>query len=360
MITVIGIMALFLLVIAIILLIAERFLVSYGECSININRDKDRSFKVAGGDSLLSYLNDNKIFIPSACGGKATCGFCKVKVLSGAGEILPTEESFITGQEREGGVRLACQVKVKRDLELHIPEYLLEAEEFESQVSDIYSLTHDIELVRLKLLNSKTIDFKPGQYIQFKIPGTDEYRAYSIASPPSRRDQIELTIRLVPGGLCSTYVHKALDTGDTVLFTGPFGDFHLQEDSDRDIIAIGGGCGMAPIKSIVYHMAEKGMPRKFSYFFGARTKNDLFFTEEFEELEEKFPNFRYITALSEPRPEDRWEGEVGFITQTAEKYIELDGEKEAYLCGPPPMLNAAMQVLNRNGVSPKDIYYDKF
>lgn len=356
--TIVLVVAGLLLPIGIILLVAKRFLASYGECSITINGEK--SFKVSGGDSLLSYLNREKIYIPSACGGKANCGFCKVKTLSGAGKILPTEETYVTRREAEEGIRLACQVKVQRDVDIHIPEYLLEAEEFESEVTEVEDLTHDIKLVRLKILNSKTIDFKPGQYIQFKIPGTEEYRAYSIASPPSLRDQLELNIRLVPGGLCSTYVHRALEVGDKVVFTGPFGDFHLREDSDREIIAIGGGCGMAPIRSIAYYLAERGMPRKFSYFFGARTKKDLFFTEEFEELEEKFPNFRYITALSEPRPEDRWEGEVGFITQTAEKYIELDGEKEAYLCGPPPMLNAAMQVLNRNGVDSDNIYFDKF
>ncbi len=346
-----------LLVIALMLLLAERFLVTYGECSISINGEEVS--RIQGGDNLLAYLNANKIFIPSACGGKATCGFCKVKVLSGAGRILPTEEVYITRQEREEGVRLACQVKIKRDLEIHIPEYLLGAEEFESKVLSIRDLTHDIKLISLKILN-KVINFKPGQYIQFKIPGTDEYRAYSVASSPYSKDQIELIIRYVPGGLCSTYVHKVLEVGDEVIFTGPFGDFYLRDDSSKDIVAIGGGCGMAPIRSILYYLAKDSIPRRFSYFFGARTTEDLFFTEELRKLEDEFPNFKYIPALSEPTPDDRWGGEIGLITQVAEKYVEEGKEKEAYLCGPPPMIDAAIKVLNKKSVDSKNIYYDKF
>ena len=347
-----------LLTVAVLLLIAEKFLVTYGECSVNINGE--RSISVLGGDSLLTYLNLNKIFIPSGCGGKATCGFCKVKVLSGAGKILPTEEVYINKEETGEGIRLACQVKVRQNVEIYIPPYLLTAEEFKAQVLDIMDITHDIKLVEVRLLDSKSIDFKPGQYIQLKIPGTDEYRAYSIASPPSEKDRIKLIIRLIPGGLCSTYVHKVLEKRDEVIFTGSFGDFYLHEDSRRDIIAIGGGCGMAPICSIIYYLVEKEMPRRFFYFFGARTKKDLFFTEELHELEKKFPNFRYIPALSEPTRHDRWEGEVGLITQVAEKYIDAEKENEAYLCGPPPMIDAAIKVLNKKGVGLDKIYYDKF
>jgi Na+-transporting NADH:ubiquinone oxidoreductase subunit F len=344
--------------VALILLLAERFLVTYGECSININGEE--SAKVPGGDTLLNYLNQQKIFIPSACGGKATCGFCKVKVLSGGKNILPTEEVYVTKQERAEGVRLACQVKIMEDLEILIPEHLLGAEEFVSQVAEIKDLTHDIKLIDLKILDSKTMKFRPGQYIQFKIPGTDEFRAYSIASPPQTNDRAELIIRLVPGGLCSTYVHKALEKGDRVIFTGSFGDFYLQEESQKDIVAIAGGCGMAPMRSIIYHLAERGMPRKFLYFFGARSKKDLFFTEELKKLEKKYPNFKYFPALSEPSPKDHWEGEVGLITQVVEKYVEEKGEKEAYLCGPPPMIDAAMRVLTKKGVTPENVYYDKF
>lgn len=346
-----------LLVISLLLLLAERFLVTYGECSITLNGDK--TFSMQGGDNLLNYLNQHKIFIPSACGGKATCGFCKLKVLSGGGDILPTEEVYIDKKEREEGLRLACQVKVKKDVEIYIPEYLLGAEEFEADVSHVAYLTHDIKIVHLAILN-KTINFKPGQYIQFKIPGTDEYRAYSVASSPSDKTTLELLIRLVPGGLCSAYVHKVLMKGDRVVFTGPFGDFYLREESENDIVAIGGGCGMAPIRSILYFLREQGMPRRVFYFFGARTKKDLFFTKELRDLEARFANFKYIPALSEPEPGDKWEGEVGFVTQIAEKYIGDKRPKEAYLCGPPPMIDAAMKVLTREGVKPENIFYDKF
>lgn len=345
-------------VIALILFFVEKLLVTYGDCFVTINGNQSQ--KVQGGDNLLNYLNQKKVFIPSACGGKATCGFCKVKVLSGADRILPTEEVYVSAQEREQGIRLACQVKIKRDLEIFVPEYLLNAEEFVSEVTDIQDLTHDIKLIDLKILYSKSIDFLPGQYVQLKIPGTDEYRAYSIASPPLQKDRIELIIRYVPGGLCSTYVHKALDKGDTVTFTGPFGDFYLQEDNSRDIIAIGGGCGMAPIRSILYHLVDKGMPRKFMFFFGARSKKDLFFTQELEQIEKKFANFKYVPALSEPVHTDRWEGEVGLITHVVEKYLKADGERESYLCGPPPMIDAALKILPGKGIKTKDIYYDKF
>lgn len=349
---------LLLLIIGFILLIAEKFLISYGECTITINKEK--KLKVLGGDNLLTYLNTHKIFIPSACGGKATCGFCKVKVIEGGGNILPTEEVFITSAEKREGVRLACQVKVSRDLDIEIPEYLLGAEEFQARVEKIQILTHDIKLIRMRIEEGKTINFKPGQYIQFKIPGTEEYRAYSIASPPYIRDKVELIVRLVPGGLCSTYIHKVLEEGDPVIFTGPFGDFYLREDSKKDIIAIGGGCGMAPIRSILYYLARKGMPRRFLYFFGARAVRDLFFTEELRELEKKFPQFKYIPALSDPLPQDHWEGEVGLITEVVDRYIQDARNAEAYLCGPPPMIDAAIRVLTRKGLREEEIYFDKF
>lgn len=356
--TPILIMNLILVVIALLLVIAERFLVTYGECKITINKEK--ILTVTGGDSLLNYFAQHKIFIPSACGGKATCGYCKVEVLTGAGHILPTEEVFISRQDKARGVRLACQVKVKNDLEVLVSPDLLQAQELRVEVIKIQELTHDIKYVILKLADPASIKFKPGQYVQFKVPETDEFRAYSIASAPSQDNIIELVIRLVPGGLCSTYIHEALDINDKIMLTGPFGDFYLREDSDRNIICIGGGCGMAPIRSILYHLKEKGMARKVLYFFGARSKKDLFFTEELFELSRQFPNFKYIPALSEPKPQDNWQGETGLITQAVEKIMPENGKTEAYLCGPPPMIDAAIKVLTRKGVHEMYIYYDKF
>lgn len=347
-----------LLVIAVILVIAERFLVTYGECKITINKEKILS--VQGGDSLLSYFAQNKIFIPSACGGKATCGYCKVEVLSGGGHILPTEEVFVKREDRQKGIRLSCQVKVKNDIEVLISEALLAAKEYKTKVLRITDLTHDIKYVVMRLIEPQAISFKPGQYIQFRVPEAEEFRAYSIASPPSQAGEIELVVRLVPGGMCSSYIHEVLDVNDEITVTGPYGDFYLREDSQREIVCIGGGCGMAPIRSILFHLKEKGMPRKISYFFGARAKKDLFYTEELQALEKQYPNFRYFPVLSEPKPEDKWPGETGFVTQAVERHIHSDGNTEAYLCGPPPMIDAAVKVLTKKGVKEVHIYYDKF
>lgn len=347
-----------LVVIAIILVVAERYLVTYGECKITINKEK--ILTVTGGGTLLNYFADNKIFIPSACGGKATCGYCKVEVLSGGGHILPTEEVFILRQDRIKGARLACQVKVKNDIDVLISPDLLQAQEVKITVFKIENLTSDIKLVVLRLDDPPTIKFKPGQYMQFKIPETDEFRAYSIASSPAQQDIIELVVRLVPGGLCSTYIHEALELYDHITLTGPFGDFYLREDSTRDIICIGGGCGMAPIRSILLHLAEQNMPRKVMYFFGARSKKDLFFTEDLLALERRYHNFKYIPALSEPKPQDNWDGETGLITQVVERLMPEGAGQEAYLCGPPPMIDASLKVLTKKGVQEIHIYYDKF
>jgi len=344
--------------ITVILIIAERLLVFYGECSITINKEK--ILAVEGGDTLLNYFAANKIFIPSACGGKATCGYCKIEVLSGGGHILPTEEIFIGRKERQSGIRLACQVKVRNDIEVLISEDLLNAREYKATIYAMEDLTHDIKRVAIKLDEPSRIEFKPGQYVQFKVPGTDEFRAYSIASAPSSANLIELLVRFVPGGLCSGYIHEVLDTNDKINITGPFGDFYLREDSDRGIICIAGGCGMAPIRSILLHLKEKGMPRRLTYFFGARKKADLFYTEELFALSRQFPNFRYVPALSEPDPQDSWTGETGLITHAVEKFIEPGAYAEAYLCGPPPMIDAAVKVLGNKGIAEIFIYYDKF
>lgn len=352
------ILVLILIIITILLLVAENFLVSYGECKITLNKDK--ILTIQGGDNLLTALTNNRIFIPAACGGKATCGFCKVTVLSGAGSILPTEKPFLSPTELRMNTRLACQIKVRQDLEIKIPEDLLSAQEFKTRVQEIKDLTYDTKLFALQLIEPPTIKFKPGQYIQFKIPGTDEFRAYSIASPPHIENRVELIVRLVPGGLCSTFMHEELKIGDEIFITGPYGEFYLREESQRPIILIGGGSGMAPIRSIVYHLKESGMPRKAVFFFGARAKRDLYYTEEYRELERSFPNFRYIPALSEPKPEDDWDGEVGLITEVVDKYINDASPMEAYLCGPPPMIDAALKVLPKKGLRPERVYFDKF
>lgn len=344
--------------IAILLAIADKFLGNEGERKIIINNEK--VIPVNSDNTLLNFLSDNKIFIPSACGGKATCGHCKVKVTSGGGNTLPTEDIFLNKKEKEDGVRLACQVKVKEDIEIELPSDLLSVQEYKTKLVELTDLTHDIKLLRLQLISPETIDFLPGQYAQIKVPGIEVFRAYSIASKPSDRNILEFIIRLVPGGTATTYVHKALEVGDSVTVTGPYGHFYLREDSDREIVCIAGGSGKAPIRSIIYHLMEQGMHRKITYFFGARTKKDLYYTEELMEISKKFPNFTYVPALSDPQPEDNWTGETGLITNVVDSHYETLEHAEAYLCGSPGMIDACDVVLAKNGMKKENILYDKF
>ncbi|PKK88516.1 MAG: oxidoreductase, partial [Tenericutes bacterium HGW-Tenericutes-7] len=266
-----------LMTITVLLILAGMLLGGNKEKTLTINNDK--VIHVKGEDSLLNILSNNKIFIPSACGGKATCGFCKVQVLEGGGEVKPMELPFLSPQEKKDNVRLSCQVKVNEDIKISIPESLLYAKEYTCEVTNIDDLTYDIKLVRFKFINPETMEFKPGQYAQLKVPGIDIIRAYSIASNPKITHEIELIIRMVPKGKATTFVHRALELGDKVIVTGPYGSFYLREDSNRDIVCIAGGSGKAPIRSILYFLKDQGMPRKVKYFFGARSKRDLYYTE---------------------------------------------------------------------------------
>lgn len=347
-----------LVIIALLLIAAERAFGSSGERILAIN--DDRQVSVNGDETVLSTLNNEKIFIPSACGGKATCGFCKVRILDGGGEIKPTEEPFLSPEDIDNGVRLSCQVKVRGTVRLDLPSGLLSAKEFKSVVSYIEDLTYDIKLVRFKLIEPTTMEFKPGQYAQLKVPGIQIIRAYSIASDPKVTDEIEMIIRKVPKGLATTWVHQALEVGDKAILTGPYGDFFLQEDSERDIICIAGGSGKAPIRSIMYRLRDLGMTRKVKYFFGALSKKDLYYTEEFEALAKEFPNFEYIPALSKPDPKDDWKGETGLITEVVDRLTGDLSEAEAYLCGSPGMIDACIKVLHKHDIQAENVYYDKF
>ncbi len=320
--------------------------------------NQKHQFPVTGGGTLLDALSENRIFIPSACGGKGTCGHCKVKVDGGGGDILPTEESFLSREERRDGVRLACQVKTRDDIDVTLPDEVLLAKEYVAEVASLEDLNYDTKFLKLRLLSPESMDFKPGQYVQILVPGYEEFRAYSIASPPSRKDVLEFVIRYVPKGLCTTFIHRALQVGDLIKFTGPYGDFHLEEDSDRDVICIGGGSGMAPMKSIVSHLREQGMLRNVRFYFGARKKKDLYFIEQVREIEEAHPNFKFCVALSEP--DDDWEGDTGFITDVLQKYESSMADHEIYLCGPPPMIDAALELLAQHGVPEDRIFVDKF
>lgn len=347
---------------ALLMVIADATIANYGECKITINDDKELTIR--GGSSLLSTLMGEEIFIPSACGGRGSCGLCKVKVKEGGGQYLPTELPWISDEEKKEQVRLSCQIKVKNDLKIEIPEELFNVKQFQTRVAKMRDLTHDIKEVTLELKDPPEISFKAGQFIQFQVPAyelTDEpvYRAYSISSAPGDLKKIELEIRLVPNGICTTYVHKYLKEDDEITINGPYGDFFLRE-SDRNIVCIAGGSGMAPIKAILLDMVEKKIDRNTTYFFGARAKRDLFLVDEMKELEEKLPNFTFVPVLSDPMEDDKWEGKTGLVTDAVADHLKNGENVEAYLCGSPGMIDACVKVLGEKGVPEELIYYDKF
>jgi Na+-transporting NADH:ubiquinone oxidoreductase subunit F len=285
-------------------------------------------------------------------------------VLEGAGAVLPTEIPWLSPEERQAGVRLSCQVRVKRDLRIRIPEEFFGIRQYATRVTAIADLTHDIKHVILELVDPPAIAFTPGQYIQLEVPPyklTDEpiYRAYSIASIPDEPGRIELEIRYVPNGICTTYVHRHLKAGDRVTINGPYGVFGLQP-TDREILCIAGGSGMAPIRSILLEMERTRNPRTCRYFFGARSRQDLFEVETMRRLEQSLPSFRFIPALSAPLPEDRWDGETGLITDVVGRHVGDASGMEAYLCGSPLMIDACVDVLRTRGMDDTRIFFDKF
>jgi len=347
---------------AVILVISEAFIANYGEVEIIINEKK--KITVKGGRPLLGTLMEEEIFIPSACGGRGSCGLCKLRVESGAGQYLPTELPWITKEEQSQNIRLSCQVKVKQDMAIRIPEELFSVKRFQTRVEKITDLTHDIKELKLKLIKPDTIDFRAGQFVQIQVPEyklSDEsvFRAYSVSSVPSDTGMVELEVRLVPEGICTTWVHEYLKEGMEVTINGPYGDFYLR-DTERDIVCIAGGSGNAPIKSIMMDMAEKGNPRKLTYFYGARGKKDLVLPEEMDAIASKLPNGKYVPVLSEPDGNDDWSGETGFVTDAVARYLESGDNTEAYLCGSPGMIAACIKVLTDKGVPEELIYFDKF
>lgn len=359
----IAVISLISVFLALLMVIADATIGNYGVVTINVNNGT-RELEVLGGQPLLRALQQEGIFIPSACGGRGSCGLCKVKVVEGGGDYLPTELPFINEEERQQLIRLSCQVKVKNDVAIEIPEELFYVKEFTTTVERIRDLTHDIKEVTLRLIDPDQITIKAGQYIQFVVPEYEDldeevYRAYSVASNPGDATHVELEIRLVPGGICTTYVHEHLKEGDEVTINGPYGDFYLR-DSDAPIIFIAGGSGMAPIKSILLDMAKQQNGRRAQYFFGARSHRDLFLLEEMKGLEQSIPDFTFVPALSEPLEEDNWEGEVGLITDVVRRSVQNGAASEAYLCGSPGMIDACIKVLTELGVSEDRIFYDKF
>ena len=347
---------------AAILVLSERLLINYGPCSITVN--DERELTVEGGGSLLSVLTGEKLFVPSACGGRGTCGLCKLKVLEGAGPLLPTEEPYLDKAERASNFRLACQVKVRNNLTIEIPPELLAIREYTCTCTDIQDLTHDMKQSRFELIEPKTIDYIPGQYIQLRTPvyaknSEEVYRAYSIASDPADKSAVELIIRLVPGGICTTYCFDYLKVGDEIRMNGPYGDFRLSE-TDAPMIFVAGGSGMAPIKCMLHEMENTRNKRKAIYCFGANVVKELCLGDRMRRFESELADFTFIPVVAEPEQDESWDGERGLVTEAVRRNLKDADTCEAYLCGSPGMIDAVVKVLNTMGVTDDRIFYDKF
>ncbi|MCB2185457.1 MAG: 2Fe-2S iron-sulfur cluster binding domain-containing protein [Deltaproteobacteria bacterium] len=348
---------------AFLLEMAHKYLADYGQVEININGQK--VLEVEGGSPLLSTLAQQNIFVPSACGGKGTCAACKVRVLEGGGPVLPTESPYLSPEELEGRVRLSCQVKVRNALAIEIPEELFLVREFKVRVESIDDLTPRIKGITFHVLEpAEGITFKPGQYVQLEVPryeksAAPEFRAYSLASGAHEGRRMDLYITKVEEGVVSTYVHEKLQVGEVLTARGPFGDFFYRH-TDRDLLLIATGSGLAPIRSICLHLEQIQADRQVTMFFGARDEEDLFNHEELQQLRERLPNFTYVPVLSRVPEDSPWDGERGRVTDLIKKHIPDGAELDVYICGAPPMVESCEDLLVKKGISPANIYYDKF
>jgi Na+-transporting NADH:ubiquinone oxidoreductase subunit F len=403
------------ILLVVILLIAKRYLVASGKVKVNLNGDKDVEVPVGG--SLLGSLAGAGVFLPSACGGKGSCGQCKCQVLEGGGEILPTETVHFSRKQVKDHWRLGCQVKVKSDLAIKVPESVLGVKEWECTVISNKNVATFIKEFKVALPKGEHMDFIPGSYAQIKIPTYDiDYndfdrsligdlyipawekfglfglkqknteptiRAYSMANYPDEGDIITLTVRIatppfkpkpevgfqdVPCGIASTYIFS-LKPGDKVLMSGPYGEFHPVFDSKREMIWVGGGAGMAPLRAQIMHMLKtlNTRDREMHYFYGARAIDEVFFMEDFLELEKEFPNFHFHLALDRPDPKADAMGvkyTPGFIApvmgDTYLKQHEAPEDVEYYLCGPPMMAKTVLDLLHSLGVEDDMIRFDNF
>ncbi len=347
-------------VLAALLTLSDRTIGNYGEVTMTINGDKQ--YTVRGGSSLLDTLRSESIFIPSACGGKGSCGYCKVKVIDGGGPVLATEKPLLSSDELNGGVRLSCQCKVKQNIKIEIPEELFNVKEYAVVVEKMEQLTSTIKLLRFSF-GSDEISFKPGQYMQLKAPayeGNEEevYRAYSIASSANDKHAVELLIGYT-GGIATTYVHQHLREGDEAHLNGPYGDFYYHDDDGGPIVLAGAGTGMAPIVSILQYMADNNIERKTIFFFGAKTISDLFLLDKIKGFEEKLKDFKFVPTLSREDSQE-WTGERGRVPSAIDKYIEKGENYSAYLCGSPAMIDSIVEALLNKDIPSEKIYYDKF
>ncbi len=400
-----GVSTFLLLVLALVglLMVARSRLVSTGEVTIRINDDQDRSLHVASGSTLLSTLAQQQIFVPSACGGKGTCGVCTVEVLEGGGALLPTETSHVSPGEARRGVRLSCQVKVKQDMAIHIDENIFGVRRWKCKVRSNDNVATFIKELILELPPGETVPFRAGGYVQIEAPPHEvhydridvpvEYRedwetfglfklhstssetvqrAYSMANYPEEHDIIMLNVRVatppprtsgLPPGLMSSFIFN-LKPGDEVTISGPFGEF-FAKDTKAEMCFIGGGAGMAPMRSHIFDQFRRlHTDRKVTFWYGARSMREAFYVDDFNEIAAENPNFAWTLALSEPRPEDSWTGATGFIHNVLfENYLSkhpAPEDIEYYLCGPPMMLQACMKMLDSLGVDRENIAFDDF
>ena len=387
----------------IILSFVEAKIAAKGDCKITINDSKD-PITVNSGGTLLTTLSDQKIFLPSACGGGGTCAMCKCQVLEGGGDILPTETGLIPRGEQKEHYRLACQVKIRQDMKIHIPEEIFNIQKFQCKVRSNHNVATFIKELVLELPKGQKLDFQAGGYIQIDIPPYDisfkdfdiekEYhedwdkfkiwdlhshneepifRAYSMACHPAEEGIVMLNVRIatppprewtLPPGISSSYIFN-LKPGDDVTISGPYGEFFIR-DTKREMVYIGGGAGMAPMRSHIFHLFHtlKTRDRKVSFWYGARSKREMFYDEDFKSIEKEFDNFSYNVALSDALKEDNWTGYTGFIHNALyDNYLKNHDEPEEieyYLCGPPMMISAVKGMLDNLGVPPDMISYDEF
>ncbi len=404
------------LLLVLVLLFAKKKLVQSGDVTITMNGDE--KLTTAAGKSLLSTMADNNIFLSSACGGKGSCGQCRLQVEKGGGEALPTEAVHFTRRELKNNWRLACQVKVKNDMDIVVPASVLSVKEWECEVISNRNVATFIKEFIVALPEGEHMDFIPGSYAQIKIPPYEmDYakdidrdligpaylpawekfglfdlkcrntettvRAYSMANYPAEGDRIMLTVRIatppmkpkpevgfmdVMPGIASSYIFS-LKPGDKVMMSGPYGDFHPIFDSKAEMMWIGGGAGMAPLRAQIMHMTKtlKTTDRKMNYFYGARALNEVFYLDDFLKLEKEYPNFKFHLALDRPDPAADAAGVAytpGFVHQVIYNNYLKDHDSpediEYYMCGPGPMSKAVENMLDGLGVAPESIHYDNF
>jgi Na+-transporting NADH:ubiquinone oxidoreductase subunit F len=393
------------------ILLAKQKLLPQGDVQIIVNGDTSKPLTVKPGSTLLNTLSENNLFLASACGGGGTCAMCTCQIDSGGGDVLVTETNHLNRKQVAENWRLACQVKVKENMEIRVPDEVFGVKKWECEVISNDNVSTYIKEFVVKLPEGETLDFESGGYIQIDVPEyeldfkrdlhkiDDEYRddydkfkiwdlkvkndeplfrAYSMANHPAEGNIIMLNIRIatppwdraknafadVPAGICSSYVFTR-KPGDKVTISGPYGEFHIK-NTKREMVYIGGGAGMAPLRSHLFHLfhTKQTRDRKISYWYGARSKREIFYEDHFRDIESKFDNFKFNIALSEPMPEDNWTGYVGFIHKVLlDNYLSKHAEPEDieyYLCGPPMMNAAVFKMLDDLGVPPEMIAFDDF